>query len=204
MFKPPVHGVFGCNQTGRAFGQSGGCSDILDHLSQSLLCKGEEGCKLRILRGLFGFRRFVWLNGIEISRALRNGLERLSFIAKRCAGPERINRVAENQNFNSAGAETFQLRACFKLFGVFAGDIINRCLVGFQVGDVILETACRFAGFCRGKTCNLKNLVAAFGIFIQALFQDRAKILPDRRKTIGIRFLQGLRVPAIPGWSPPF
>ena len=49
---------------------------------------------------------------LDIRRALRDGFERLAVISYRSRDPEGVDRIAEQQNLDAAGAETFELRAC--------------------------------------------------------------------------------------------
>ena len=86
----------------------------------------------------------------QVDLALAQRLERLALEILGYRGPQRIDRVGEQQHFYAAGARGLELRIGFELLGALADEIIDLRLIGAEIRDILLERA-KLAAFGGGK-----------------------------------------------------
>src|SRR5437016_3970244 len=122
----------------------------------------------------------------EIDITLAQGLERLAVEVELRRGPERIDRVAEQQHLDAARAGSFELGIGFEPLRAFADQIIDLGLIFFQIGDVLLERT-RLAGRCV-EARERQQLVTLLEILVDTFLEYRAEGFPDLAEFFGVFF----------------
>jgi hypothetical protein len=113
----------------------------------------------------------------KVDLALAQRLERLALEARRHHGPERVDRIAQQQHLDAARARRFELRLDFSRSALSPARIVDLGLVRLEVRDILLERA---AGAGRGvEAREREQLLALLEVLVDAFLQHRAERLPD-------------------------
>ena len=177
LFELAVGAEFGRDQAGDAVGQPVRGAHLGDLVPQRLL---EERKQRRDLAGRLGrrVRPLDERDRLDVGGALAHRLERLAVESRRRRHPEGVDRVCQQQHFDAARLEPFELRARGEALGVIAGQVKDRRLVLAQRGDILGQ---RPVGRRMGggyEAGDLEQAVAALGVLVQAFLDHRAEMLP--------------------------
>ena len=158
------------DQAGGAVGQALRGAHVGDALAQRLLHGGDHRRVVDRLGGGSSLGRLVSSSGTrpKSTSPWLSDLQRLALEVLRHRGPERIDRIGQQQHLDAARARRLELRIGLQPLGAVADEVIDLGLVGLEVGDVLLERARRIAGG-RGEAREREQLAAPLVILVDAL-----------------------------------
>src|SRR5258708_2981483 len=181
-----VRPVAAGDETGCAGGQPGRGPHVADALPEADL----DG---RDRHGLVGggLRFFLCIlveqwNEVEVEIALAERLQRLALEIEPRRGPERVDRIGEQQYLDAAGRRRFQPGIRLQPLDAVAGQKIHLGLIGLQVRDILLQRP--LLARRGGEPRQRQQFLAPLKILVDAFLDDRAETIPDLLKIFRLLF----------------
>ena len=173
-----IRPMFRGHETGRAVRKPLRGAHLGDMLAERCLHCADDSLGVGLIKlDLLVRRLFEQRHEPEIDIALAERLEGLAAEVQRQGGPERVDRIAQQQHLDAALARCFELGIGLEPLRALAGKVINLGLIGLQIGDIIFERPVATGG--GGEPRELEERVAPVVILVKALLDDRAERLPD-------------------------
>ena len=116
---------------------------------------------------------------VQIDFRLRNVFNCITFIVGQNLRPKLINRIRQQQHFDSLGLKCLQLRIVGQYLHVIAGNIINGLAVSLDSRNILVQSRQFFAVFGRMEIRKRSDFLPVAKIFINTLFKGNAEIFPE-------------------------